>query len=269
MTLKFQVLISLLIISFKLYSSLLHRRIYKTTTYNTYTQFHHKSWIKLSENENYASSDDDYQANIMKDNEVTDILLISTLVNDTNEISSNFTNTSSTSMIISSQHHSTTTGNPKMNLLDKFKSLISGNGWNGQGYDKSLFAKLGLNLLLAYGFVSNISYITCLILAWISFGRSTGLSPLAPGQWKKYLLIYSGFWAANNVIRPARFSLSLLISPLFNNMIEFIHNKTGYKKTAATLIVIFTFNILLTTSYLLFGLYFATKLAKVPFLASN
>ena len=49
---------------------------------------------------------------------------------------------------------------------------------------KDTIAKAGLYALLSYGFVSNVSYITCLIISWVTHGKRTGLSPLAPGQWK-------------------------------------------------------------------------------------
>eukprot|EP00596_Hydrurales_sp_CCMP1899_P006121 CAMPEP_0119033454 /NCGR_PEP_ID=MMETSP1177-20130426/498_1 /TAXON_ID=2985 /ORGANISM="Ochromonas sp, Strain CCMP1899" /LENGTH=205 /DNA_ID=CAMNT_0006990211 /DNA_START=85 /DNA_END=699 /DNA_ORIENTATION=+ len=67
-------------------------------------------------------------------------------------------------------------------LLNKIKSVLSGNGLKGSMNKESL-SKLGLNVLLAYGFVSNASYITCLILAWVTHGKNTGLSPLVAGQW--------------------------------------------------------------------------------------
>ena len=33
--------------------------------------------------------------------------------------------------------------------------------------------------------------VTLLIISWVTFAKSTGLSPLAPGQWKAYLLAYT------------------------------------------------------------------------------
>ena len=110
----------------------------------------------------------------------------------------------------------------KKKLFSRFKELLS-----GQKFSRKEIAKLGLNMLLAYGFVSNISYITCVIIAWVAFGKKYGTSPLAPGQWKAYILIYSGLWAANNILRPLRFSLSLIISPGFEKMIEWVQKKTG------------------------------------------
>ena len=123
---------------------------------------------------------------------------------------------------------------------------------------------LGLNALLAYGFVSNVSYITCLILSWVSSCKITGLSPLAPGQWKPFLAIYAGYFAANNILRPLRFSLSLVITPFFNRVIESIQKKTGYKKAVSTGIVVFCVNIMGTISYMLLGISAASWFTGVP-----
>jgi hypothetical protein len=121
-------------------------------------------------------------------------------------------------------------------------------------------------MLLAYGFVSNVSYITCLILAWVSFGRATGLSPLAAGQWKKFLVVYAGFWAFNNIIRPLRFSFSLLLSPGFEKVIDTIQAKTGFKRPVATGITVFLVNFCGTIAFMVGGLSVATAIARVPLL---
>ena len=56
------------------------------------------------------------------------------------------------------------------------KNLLSGKGLNGKaGLKKEDFAKLGLNIVLAYGFVSNVSYITCLIISWVAHGKKYNL----------------------------------------------------------------------------------------------
>lgn len=34
------------------------------------------------------------------------------------------------------------------------------------------------------GFVSNVNAITLVIISWITFTKTSGLSPLAAGQWK-------------------------------------------------------------------------------------
>ena len=63
--------------------------------------------------------------------------------------------------------------------------------FGGAKLDRAKLAALGTSALLAYGFVSNVNAVTLLIISWVSFAKSTGLSPLAPGQWKAYLLAYT------------------------------------------------------------------------------
>lgn len=81
--------------------------------------------------------------------------------------------------------------------LLKTKNLLTGNGFTevaSSENQKNILADLGLNALLAYGFVSNLSYITCTWLAWLSHSKATKMSPLYPGQWKVYLTFYAGYW---------------------------------------------------------------------------
>ena len=129
---------------------------------------------------------------------------------------------------------------------------------------KEEMSKLGLYALLSYGFVSNFSYITCVIIAWVIHGKSTGMSPLATGQWKQFLAVYTGLYVANNFLRPIRFGVSVLIAPKFDDIIQFIIRKTGLKKAYATAVVVFLVNFCGTISYLIFGLRFATWLFAVP-----
>eukprot|EP01035_Chromulina_nebulosa_P019460 gene19460-25342_t len=155
----------------------------------------------------------------------------------------------------------------KVSLIKRVINILSGKGFDGEGFpNKQQIAKLGLNILLSYAFVSNISYITCIITAWVAHGKNTGLSPLVKGQWKSFLAIYIGLWAANNVIRPLRFSLSLAISPIFDKFITFIQNKTKANRFTSTAAVIVIVNIFGTLSYLFGGLLLATTIAKVPLL---
>ena len=150
-------------------------------------------------------------------------------------------------------------------MISKVKGKLSDLGLNKK-VSKEDIAKLGLFTLLSYGWVSNVSYITCLIISWIIHGKEHGLSPLAPGQWKSFLTIYAALWAANNVLRPFRVTFALFLAPYFEKWVDVIEKKTGFKRATATAIVIFLFNICGTVSYLVGGLVIATKLAGVPLL---
>lgn len=137
---------------------------------------------------------------------------------------------------------------------------------SGGGPDTASIAKLGMYALLSYGFVSNFSYVTTVICAWIIHGKASGLSPLAEGQWKQFFAIYTGLWAANNFLRPVRFSIAVFLAPTFDKMIAFLENKFGVSRSAATGLCVFLVNVCGTFSYLFGGLLIATKIAGVPLL---
>ena len=45
----------------------------------------------------------------------------------------------------------------------------------------------------------------------ITTTKQTGLSPLAPGQWKPFLALYAGFYAVNSLLKPVRFVVALSV----------------------------------------------------------
>ena len=53
-------------------------------------------------------------------------------------------------------------------------------------------------------------------VAWFTFCQSTGLSPLAPGQWSKFLAVYAGIYLTfGTITRPFRMAFSVGVTPLF------------------------------------------------------
>lgn len=133
--------------------------------------------------------------------------------------------------------------------------------------DRQKLAALGGAALLSYGFVSNVNAVTLLILSWLSFARTTGLSPLAPGQWKAYLLAYTALYAVvGNGLRPLRFSLSVAITPAFDRFVALLQRRLKLSKTAAFATCVFLVNVCGTCTYLVVGLRLATLAAGVPFL---
>jgi hypothetical protein len=102
---------------------------------------------------------------------------------------------------------------------------------------KQRLAKAGLSVVLSYGWVSNVSYSISVSLAWFIFSKQSGLSPLAPGQWKGFLAVYAGFYVFNNVIRPIRFGLSVGASLYFDKLVKQIQEKFKVKKGVAIFLV--------------------------------
>jgi hypothetical protein len=125
-------------------------------------------------------------------------------------------------------------------------------------------AKMGLAAVLSYGWVSNVSYAICVSIAWYGFSKKTGLSPLAPDQWKPFLAVYAGFFVFNNVVRPLRLGLSVAISQYFDKVIAFVERKTKLSRSIAIALVVFLFNIVGTISLMAFGISLASTASGVP-----
>jgi hypothetical protein len=100
--------------------------------------------------------------------------------------------------------------------------------------------KLGMSALLAYDFVSNISgvIVIAVSLAWFVFCKKTGVSPLDPGQKPAFLVTYTAFSVTLNVVRPARFALSMAISPYFERVRKAISTYLGVSTHRAVVIMI-------------------------------
>lgn len=118
--------------------------------------------------------------------------------------------------------------------------------------------KAGLAVLLSYGFVSNMSYSVTVSLAWYGFNKKTGLSPLAPGQWKGFLAVYAGFYVFNNFVRPARFTLSLGVAKYFDSATLWIQDKFRVSKKVAIGVLVFLANFCGTLAAMSFGIWLAS-----------
>ena len=130
-------------------------------------------------------------------------------------------------------------------------------------------AKMGLAAVLSYGWVSNLSYVICVSIAWYLFSKKTGLSPLAPNQWKPFLAVYAGFYVFNNIVRPFRLGLSVAISQYFDNVISFVERKTNFSRSIAIALVVFLFNIVGTLSLMTIGISLASMASGVPIFPSK
>ena len=102
----------------------------------------------------------------------------------------------------------------------------------GEKLNKERLAKLGTSALLSYGAVSNLNAITLVIVAWCGFASNTGLSPLAPGQWKAFLAIRpSGCgWQP----RPAAALHASMPWPFFDRILKFFQGEAAAPQHAAT-----------------------------------
>lgn len=149
------------------------------------------------------------------------------------------------------------------NVITRFKNLFTDKSAEGLT-TKERIAKMGLSAFLSYGFVSNMSYCVCVSVAWFGFNKKTGLSPLAPGQWKGFLAVYAGFFALNNVVRPIRLAISVAVSSKFEYAVAYIQKKTKLSRRSAIGVVVFCTNICGTFALMALGITFASFLSGVP-----
>jgi hypothetical protein len=129
--------------------------------------------------------------------------------------------------------------------------------------------KMGLSVVLSYGWVSNVSYSVSVSLAWYIFSKRTGLSPLAPGQWKPFLAVYAGFFVFNNVIRPVRVGLSIGVASYFDSIVNAVQDKLRVSKSVAVALTVFFANVVGTIALMCAGITLASLAAGVPVFAAK
>ena len=154
-------------------------------------------------------------------------------------------------------------GEPKTGFLARIKASMKSQEDDGLTFKQRL-AKMGLSALLSYGFVSNMSYSVTVSLAWFGFSKKTGLSPLAPGQWKPFLAVYASFYIFNNFVRPIRLAVSVGVTPYFDRAVAAIQRKTKLSKSASIGIVVFLANFCGTLTAMSMGILLASIAAGVP-----
>ena len=157
---------------------------------------------------------------------------------------------------------------PSESVIQRVKRFFT-----GDKLDMQRLKALGLGAVASYGCVSNVTYGTGLSISWIAFVRQTGRSlqagcceatlllpysvstagksPLMANQWKPFLALYGGFWAAQNFIRPLRFSLAIAMSPVFDQFINWVQQRTKWKRQNAFAVYLFLLGSI--TSIAVFG----------------
>eukprot|EP00466_Bigelowiella_natans_P019197 jgi/Bigna1/68109/fgenesh1_pg.5_\ len=142
-----------------------------------------------------------------------------------------------------------------MTIKGRIINFLTGGG----KLDRQKMAALGLGCLLSYGFVSNINVGILTAIAWASFSTQTGLSPLEPGQWPKFVAVQVGLYAViGNLLRPFRLALAVSISPFFNKFIELV------SRAAAIFLNVLLFNFIINISFMVSGIWVASKVSGIP-----
>jgi len=139
-------------------------------------------------------------------------------------------------------------------------------------FDRDSLSKLGIDAFFCYGLVSNLNAGLTISVAWLTFCQSTGLSPLAPGQWPKFLAIYATIYATfGTVTRPFRMAGSVAVTPLFSRGIKrlqarlpFGETRPKLNRTLAIVIVSIIGNIVCTFLLIGAGIWLAGLVSGVP-----
>jgi hypothetical protein len=87
---------------------------------------------------------------------------------------------------------------------------------------------------------------------------------MAPGQKAAFLVTYAGFSVILNVIRPARFALSMAISPHFERIRNAISREFEVSPRGAAVIMIITINLIGGCMLMALGVGLASALSGVP-----
>ena len=73
-------------------------------------------------------------------------------------------------------------------------------------------------------------------LSWITCSRATGLSPLAPGQWKGFLAAYGALYLSlGSLLRPLRIALSVTVTPAYTRFVGRIRDRLPFRTTRPAL----------------------------------
>ncbi|CAL6409381.1 unnamed protein product [Bathycoccus prasinos] len=132
--------------------------------------------------------------------------------------------------------------------------------------DKKTIASLGSACLLSYGFVSNLFYVSSLLVATYTSIKATGQSPVTSSEsLKVFASSYFGLWMIQNVVRPARFAFSVAISPKTDTLVEFFQKYVpGNKKSYAFGLTVFSVNVVGTIAYMFGGFALIYAMTGVP-----
>lgn len=101
------------------------------------------------------------------------------------------------------------------------------------GVDSKKLSRLGVAFALSYSIISNINGSITLSIAWYMSSRRTGLSPLAPGQWKSLLASYGTLYAFIQLLRPFRVAAAVAMSKMSKEFLEQTQEKLDCSRGVA------------------------------------
>jgi len=93
--------------------------------------------------------------------------------------------------------------------------------------------------------------------------HQTGLSPLAPGQWKSLLAAYASLYVVAALVRPLRIAVALGATHKMEKLLQYMQKRIGCSRTSA-IGMVFGFGIVLWLACCAAGVSLASALAGVP-----
>ena len=101
------------------------------------------------------------------------------------------------------------------------------------GVDKSKAAKTGIAFMLSYTMISKITIATTFSVAWYVASKTTGLSPLAPGNWKALVAAYGSLCPIVALLQPFRVTLAAALTKKTDDLlVKTQHRLLCSRKTA-------------------------------------
>ena len=94
--------------------------------------------------------------------------------------------------------------------------------------------------------------------------EQTGMSPLAPGQWKPFLAVYAGLWVVTNFMRPIRVAAAVAISPKFDHALAGFQNRFKVNKAVAIGMTVFMANVVIVSALFVVSIGLAALLSGTP-----
>ena len=153
---------------------------------------------------------------------------------------------------------------PKLTPMGRIKSFFA--------FDKQQLAKLGVDAFLTYGVCSNVNAALLVSFAWGTFSKASGFSPLAAGQWPRFLATYVALYATvGTVLRPLRLAAAMSLTPYYGKVVQFMQARLPFRatrprlnRTLAVVILSLFVNTTCTCLLIAFGVWFAGFVSGVP-----
>jgi len=157
---------------------------------------------------------------------------------------------------------------PSSSTFGRFRAWVK--KW--ASFDKDKLKAMGVDAFFTYGIVSNINAGFTVALAWGTFSKASGLSPLVPGQWKPFLATYVGIYATlGSILRPFRFALAVGATPIYStvvarlrDLLPFRSSRPALNRALALFLISFVGNVAGTCAIIGFGVWVAGVVAGVP-----